>query len=223
MDRNENLLSLLHLADSALPVGSFAFSNGLEAAARIGLVRNEGELAGYIRTTLEQSASFDLPFLNTFHAGGDLRVPLLEFDASLTVPEIRRASRSQARGLLRLLERLYPEFGIEEIPETMADAMVPAHYLPSLGLCLARLGYPVADARRLHLFCVLRDQMSAAIRLGLIGPTDGHQVQAGCFRFCEELQQSSADRTYIDAARNAPLIDIAQGSHVQLYSRLFQN
>ena len=90
----------------------------------------------------------------------------------------------------------------------MAQAGVPAHYLPSLGLCLTRLGYPVEDARRLHLFCVLRDQMSAAIRLGLIGPTDGHELQAGCFRRCEELQRASAVKTYVDAARNAPLIDI---------------
>ena len=223
MDANPNLLSLFHLADSALPVGSFAFSNGLEAAARIGLVRNMDELVGYIETTLEQAAGFDLPFLNTFHAGGDLHIPLVEFDAALTIPEIRRASRSQARGLLRLLERLYSEFGIEEIPVTMAHAGVPAHYLPSLGLSLARLGCPVEDARRLHLFCVLRDQMSAAIRLGLIGPTDGHEMQAGCFRRCEELQRDSAAKTYVDAARNAPLIDIAQGSHIQLYSRLFQN
>lgn len=220
---NGLLLPLLHLADSALPVGSFAFSNGLEAAAKIGLVRDGRDLAGYIVTNLEQAASFELPFLNTFHAGGDLARPLVDFDASLTVPEMRRASRSQARGLLRLLERIYAGHGIEEVSLTMARAGVPAHYLPSLGMCLARIGVAVEQARRLHLFCVLRDQVSAAIRLGIVGPAEGHELQAGLFGRCEALERKSAEKDYLSAFRTAPLIDIAQGSHIQLYSRLFQN
>jgi urease accessory protein len=82
---------------------------------------------------------------------------------------------------------------------------------------------PGDDARRLHLFCLLRDQVSAAIRLGLVGPAEGHELQASLFGHCERLQRRSAERRHRDAWRCAPLIDLAQASHSRLYSRLFQN
>lgn len=217
------LLPLLHLADSALPVGSFAFSSGLEAAAKTGVVRDSESLHGYILAGIEQAASFDLPFLNTFHRGGEVAGALVAYDATMTVPEMRRASRAQARGLLRLLAKLYAARNVAAVADEIAAAGTPLHYLPALGLSLSRIGIAVEDARRLHLFCVLRDQFSAAIRLNLVGPVEGHALQAGLFGHCEDLQQRSAGKFHDAAFRTAPLIDLVQGCHARLYSRLFQN
>ena len=220
---NRSLLPLLHLADSALPVGSFAFSNGLEAAAKTGIVRDSEGLHGYIIAVIEQAASFDLPFLNSFHRGGDIADVLIEFDATMTVQEMRRASRAQGRGLLRLLEKLYAAQNVAAVAGEITASGSPLHYLPALGMSLSRIGIAADDARRLHLFCVLRDQISAAIRLNLVGPGEGHAMQAGLFEHCETLQKNSDGKFHDAAFRTAVLVDLAQGCHAQLYSRLFQN
>lgn len=220
---NRSLLPLLHLADSAFPIGSFAFSNGLEAAAKTGLVRDSESLHGYVVAVIEQAASFDLPFLNSFHRGEELGDAIVEYDATMTVPEMRRASRAQARGLLRLLEKLYAAQNVGAVADEITTAGTPLHYLPALGRSLSRIGITNDDARRLHLFCVLRDQFSAAIRLNLLGPAEGHALQAGLFDYCETLQQHCGDKLHSDAFRTSPLVDLVQAAHTRLYSRLFQN
>ncbi|MXY82053.1 MAG: urease accessory protein UreF, partial [Gemmatimonadetes bacterium] len=45
MDR---LYPLMHLADSALPAGGYAFSNGLEGAYQLGLLGGPGALEEFV-------------------------------------------------------------------------------------------------------------------------------------------------------------------------------
>src|SRR2546427_563904 len=46
---------LLHLCDSLFPIGGFAFSDGLEAAAARHLIRDAGELGAWLDTVLDES------------------------------------------------------------------------------------------------------------------------------------------------------------------------
>lgn len=56
---SDSLFRLLMLSDSACPVGSFSFSNGLETAAGEGLVYDAATLGGYARDVARQSAFTD--------------------------------------------------------------------------------------------------------------------------------------------------------------------
>ena len=42
----------MHLADSALPAGGYAFSNGLEGAYQLGLLDASGALEEFVHTAL---------------------------------------------------------------------------------------------------------------------------------------------------------------------------
>src|SRR5205823_7519681 len=46
---------LLHLCDRLFPIGGFAFSDGLEAAAARHLSRDAGELSAWLDTVLDES------------------------------------------------------------------------------------------------------------------------------------------------------------------------
>ena len=50
---------LLQFADSTLPVGAFAFSNGLESAIQTGVVHDPKSLAAFVALVLRQSARMD--------------------------------------------------------------------------------------------------------------------------------------------------------------------
>ena len=97
------------------------------------------------------------------------------------------------------------------------------HYLPVYALCMKRLECENADIERLYLFMVLRDQISAAIRLGVIGPMDGNVLQRNLYATCESVRIASGDKRFNDAVKTCPVLELAQGYHDYIYSKLFQN
>ncbi|MCK7546632.1 urease accessory protein UreF [Marinobacter koreensis] len=61
------LLGLMQLVSPALPIGAFAWSQGLESAFELGWVNNEAELADWIEGVLEDGLSrCELPLLARF-------------------------------------------------------------------------------------------------------------------------------------------------------------
>ena len=63
------LLRLLQLSSPALPVGAYAFSQGLEAAIDLGWLRNPREVGEWLELQLQHSlAQTDLPLILRMHA-----------------------------------------------------------------------------------------------------------------------------------------------------------
>src|SRR4051812_8376693 len=61
----------LQLGDSALPVGSFSFSNGLESAVQLGVVHDLDTLRQFVSTATQQAATSDgIAVLEAFRAAG---------------------------------------------------------------------------------------------------------------------------------------------------------
>lgn len=54
-----DLIRIMQFGDSALPVGAFTFSNGVESAIQTGVVHDAETLKGFVRTALKQAASGD--------------------------------------------------------------------------------------------------------------------------------------------------------------------
>lgn len=220
-----HLARLLHLADSALPTGSFAYSYGLESSLTFGLVRTETEFRAYLYSFLQQVVGFELPFITSAASAPsrDLAALLLEYDAQLLTPALHRASLTQGKNWLKLLATFYPQAGLAELGHALAQQTLPGHFVPLFGLSLGKTGFTVADIQLTYLHLALRDQLSAAIRLGFIGPMAGHLLQHDFYAIFESLLASADIRPYTEATRCTLLLDVAQILHDDIYSRLFQN
>lgn len=219
------LARLLHLADSALPTGSFAYSYGLESSLTFGLLRTETEFRAYLYSFLQQAVSFELPFITSAISmpTSDLEAVLTEYDAQLLVPALHRASLTQGKNWLRLLATFYPAAGLAELGHELARRQLPAHFAPLFGLSLGRVGFETTAIQTTYLHLALRDQLSAAIRLGFMGPMAGHLLQHDFYAVFDNLLRAADIRPYTEATRCTVLLDVAQGLHEDIYSRLFQN
>ncbi|ROT39197.1 hypothetical protein SODALDRAFT_332622 [Sodiomyces alkalinus F11] len=110
---------LLLLSDSALPLGSFAFSSGLESYLAH-TPRNHASFSAFLPESLSSYASTTLPFVLAAHrdpaAVADLDDAL---DAAIICTVGRRASVAQGRALVSVWERSFAGSLPEEAVETL--------------------------------------------------------------------------------------------------------
>lgn len=218
---------LLHLVDSAIPTGSFAYSYGLESSITFGLVNTPFALRNYLYSYLQQAGSAELPFMNsTFQfteKSPNFQAVAEEYDAQLLVPSLYKASAVQGRNWLKLLATFYPEARLETITQWFAAQNIPPHFTLVFTLALQRAGFALAELQAMYLHVLLRDQLSAAIRLGFLGPLEGHQLQHDFYAVFEHILAAQAGKRYDEVARSSFLLDAAQVLHEDIYSKLFQN
>lgn len=219
VDASEFLL--WQLADSSLPTGGFAHSSGLEAAWHHGEVRRSQELESFAQASLRQAGCAALPFVMAAHAEPH-RLSALDrlCDAFTTNHVANRASRWQGRAFRSAVTRI---FGNAPRPWPIERESPLGHYAPIFGACLRALDLDDVRTGRLFLFVHIRGLLSAAVRLNIVGPLEAQSLQHRLGPRIELTRQECASMTLADLAQPSPLLDLWQGAHDRLYSRLFQS
>ncbi|WP_165963417.1 urease accessory protein UreF [Hymenobacter radiodurans] len=181
----------------------------------------------YLYAYLQQAASAELPYLTASFRRADLGkefdLVAADYHAQLLVPSLAKASAGQGRTWLRLLTSFYPEAPLPEIALWFAHRHLPTHFTLVFALSLQRVGFVLLEVQTMFLHLQLRDQLSAAIRLGFLGPLEGHRLQHDFYAVFDQLLATSTGLDYQQATRTAFLLEAAQGLHADLYSKLFQN
>ena len=96
-------------------------------------------------------------------------------------------------------------------------------HAPVFGAVFGALGLAVDDAQRGYLHGTARGVLSAAVRLGLVGPLEAQQVLA---EKSAVLAKVLAECTHLDPEDNAvaaPLVELFGALHDRLDGRLFQS
>ena len=206
---------LLQLADGAFPAGGFAHSGGLEAAVQLG---EAGDIERLVTCALWQSACVALPFVRRAHAAADVEA-VAAVDAAADVFLLghvaNRASRAQGRALATSAGRAFSS--VVPLAEAVASGRLGGHFAPVLGATAAAVGLGAEDTEVLALHVGARGVLSAAVRLGRIGPFEAQALQA-------RLPFEAARRAIPEEpVQTAPLLEIYGSLHDRLYSRLFQS
>jgi urease accessory protein len=209
------------LADSAFPSGGFAHSAGLEAAFQLGEVETTDDLEAFLRASLLQAARAAVPFVLAVRRGGDVAEVDLACDAFLTGAVANRASRAQGNGLLNAAARALALPDLVAVARRVRAEGLPGHWGPVVGAVARAVDLSDERTARLTLFLTLRGLISAAVRLGLVGPIEAQGLQFRLSSYGQELADRARHWGLDDAAQTSPVIELLQGAHDRLYSRLF--
>ena len=227
---DEETLEAFRLADSFLPVGTYAVSYGLEQFVQDERVSNAGDLSALLSTYLRQQVGpADLVALRAAHAAGSARdvEAACRADRRLTAAtlaaEFRESARSAGGRLVSLQRDLRDEELLERYAERVDDGDTPGNHAVVLGLVTGSAGVPARTACLLHCHGFVTGLLGAAQRLLPLGHTDAQRVLDGLKPVIADAVEDSADRPLDSMAPFAPLVDVLSAEHERADRRLFSS
>jgi urease accessory protein len=250
---SSSLHTLMLLTDSALPLGSFAFSSGLEsflAHRRLSKQSHDGgsksPFSRFLHLSLSSLASTALPYVLAAYRNPESIEDLdNDFDASTPCTVARRASVTQGRALLSVWERSFAvnmstkttqtgEFDAALHLKSFAsrprltggsDRIINAHFAPLWGLITRIMEVDELSAAYMFLFGHARTVISAAVRASELGPYQAQSELASqsLRELIEKLIQEYWNTEAHNAAQTIPALDLWVGRHEKLYSRIFNS
>ena len=210
------------VVDSAFPVGTFAHSWGLEAAWQAGHVDDDAALERFLRETIQQTGSGALPLVDAAYRRPERLEELDELnEAFLTNAVANRASRVQGRTLAATASRVWPSAAATALEVRVRRGR--AHVAPVSGVAFRTIGLPRETAGRAVLYGAARGVLAAAVRLGIVGSYRAQRMQHEAEAWLDATLGTCAELAPEEICQTAPIVDLLQGAHDRLYSRLFQS
>ena len=212
---------MLQLADSAFPTGGFAHSAGLEALVQAGELQGVEQFVGEL---VDQLAHGSLPIVGAAH---DEPARLAELDAftrtTVWSHVAARASKNQGRALLDVAARSFGHEALVTARARLARNELEGHLAPVFGFVTRTLGVARDEALATFLHLGVRGALSAAVRLGCIGPGEGQAIHHRLHATLDLALARARTLGLADVAQTAPLLELFGATHDRLYSRLFQS
>ncbi len=223
-----SLLPLFVWLSPAFPVGAFAYSHGVESAVDAGLIRDAATLEAWIGDLLRVGSARQDAVLAAeawrLVAGEPLGLDpaLAELnDLALALApsrERRLETGATGRAFTEAIRASWPDARVEALPSAGDIA-----YAVAFSSAAAAGGLPLPASLEALALSFVGNLVSAAVRLGSIGQTDGQRVTAALLPEARALGRWAAGSTLDDLGACALRSDIAALQHETLYSRLFRS
>jgi urease accessory protein len=218
------LTRLMQLVSPGLPIGAFAYSQGLEQAVASGWVTDEPTAAEWLLGLLHHAMeTLDLPVLerliNAWRADDQSQVDA--WSAWLAACRQTRETRAEERQLGAALARALAAIGIERARGWEARADVTQATM--FALAAAHHAIPTSAALAGYAFAWAEATTSAAVRLVPLGQSAGQRLLAAAGDEIPDAVERARRLEDDELASTAPGQAIASALHEALYSRLFRS
>ncbi len=219
-------LPLLLWLSPAFPIGAFAYSHGLEWAVEAGDVTDAASLRDWLDDLLRFGAPRNDAILFALAhraAAADHAQQVAELNelavALAGSAERRLETVAQGGSFLAAMRSAWPIASFDLIPAESEAVAYP------IAVALAAAGHGLALEASLQAFVLslVANLVSAAVRLGPIGQSDGQRVLARLLPHVRRLAAEAVGSGRDDLGGCALRSDIAAMRHETQYSRLFRS
>jgi urease accessory protein len=222
------LYRLLAWLSPGFPVGAYSYSHGLEAAVAEGRVADGASLESWIGAVIafgggridadilacawRAAAAEDLAALTEANRRG------VAFRATA---EMALEALASGEAFLALLRAAWPMPLIERWAGALGGE--PVAYAALFGAAAAAAGIALDEALLGYLQAMAANLISAALRLGIIGQTEGQRVLAALESEVEAAAASALTRGEDEFGAAAFAVELLSVAHETQYSRLFRS
>ena len=224
-------LALQAWLSPAYPVGAYAYSHGLEAAVEAASVHDSGSLLQWVQDNLQYGSGWnDAIFMHetariiTQDSAQDTISALTDLAqlaaASCVTAELQQEMVQQGASFLKVTKVAWPHRQFAAFAAAVKDN-------PAYSVCFAAVaswhGVDIRSVVTGYLFSMATNWISAAIRLNVIGQTDGQRIAGAIAPLAEKLAEQTMTATRDDLGGCSFLNEIASFHHEAQQARLFRS
>ncbi|WP_041739087.1 urease accessory protein UreF [Calothrix sp. PCC 6303] len=229
MHTDSQLLFLLQLCSSSLPVGAYSYSEGLETLVDYGKIRCSSSLQQWLESELRYGAigMEAAVMVRVYKAAETNDLETLKYwnqwlSAARETEELRNSSQQMGRALVRLLIELEPK--MKEIFEQIGDnCNCGINYAIAFTVAATFFGINLQATLLGYLHSWLVNLVTAGIKLIPLGQTTGQillkDLQGLLIKTVEQAMAVSDD----DLGCCSWGLALASMQHETLYTRLFRS
>lgn len=209
------------------PIGAFAYSHGLEWAHEAGDLHDADTLRDWLATLITHGAPRNDAILlaqayrATLQRDGAALSALNDLALAMaTSGERRLETTTQGNAFWLAAAKSWPCDTLALIERaTTPDIAYP------IVVALVAVGHDAPLPETARMFCLgfVSNLVSAAIRLGVVGQSDGQRTIAALLPAIETLANDSVSRTLDDLGAHTFRSDLASLRHETQYTRLFRS
>jgi len=214
------MLALLQLASPALPVGGFAYSQGLEATIDDGTVHDAATARRWIDESLSLVvARFEAPVWLRIHGAAlEADTEAIErWNAELLATRETAELRSETLQMGVSLVRLFPALNLE--PPLLADVT----YAAAFAMACAQLGIARDEGLTAYLWAWVENQVLVAIKTVPLGQQAGQAMLCSLHPSIEHAIEIAASLGDEELGTAAFGLALRSARHETQYSRLFRS
>lgn len=218
------LLRLLQLTSPSLPVGAFAYSQGLESAIEMGWVKDEPSLSQWLQDQLDYSIGrVDLPVFVRLYSALAAKDETAALAWSRRLVAMRETSELVADDCARgkALGRLLTHLGIPNVDIWRKQADTPFVALAAV----AAVGWEIPVESALHAIAWgwLENQVLVGIKLIPLGQVAGQRLLLERSAAIPGICAGALALPDTEIGGTLPTLAIASSLHETQYSRLFRS
>ncbi len=209
------------------PVGAFAYSHGLEWAQEAGDISDAPTLLAWLTDLVEHGAARNDAILVAASSRAALAgdwtamAGIAELALAMSASTERRLETvTQGNAFVLASRAAYPCAALDRLKADMTGDMALA---VAVGVTAAGHGVPLLPLLAAFIHGFVANLVSASVRLGVVGQTDGQRVLAALMPAISGLAESAQDATLDDLGTCTFRSDIASLAHETQYSRLFRS
>lgn len=214
--------AMLQLASPLLPVGAYAYSQGIERAVHDRIIVGAGDARRWIIDSLAGPiANFEAPVFLRLHRAArqtdDLR--FAEWNARFLASRETRELRDETLQMGASLQTLARDLSLPTATGGVASLTFPAAF----AACSSALGLAERESLTTYLWSWLENQVTAALKAVPLGQLAGqrlllesHEALAAAIEIATNLEDD-------DLVSAAPGLALTSALHEIQYSRLFRS